>query len=186
MKAAKRKAIGKSLRFDVFTRDGYTCRYCGRQSDTVILHVDHVIPVSKGGTNDPENLVTACADCNMGKSNKNPSGAAPNDQDRLRLSQEMNEQVVAAKAAVESVRARKEIQQQICDYWSSLTLRGSVDTKSLMTVCSFLKEFPLDDVLGWIDRAFNTCGHSDKSMGMYISGIRRCVKAEAAGKEEEQ
>lgn len=56
------------LRFAILNRDGFTCRYCGRRSPTVELMVDHIIPFSKGGTDDPENLCAACSDCNAGKS----------------------------------------------------------------------------------------------------------------------
>ncbi len=56
------------LRFQVFTRDNFTCRYCGRIPPQVSLQVDHVIPYSKGGATELGNLVTACSECNMGKS----------------------------------------------------------------------------------------------------------------------
>jgi len=65
----ERKNIGKKLRFEVFKRDKFTCQYCGRMAPDVILQVDHINPVSKGGTNDILNLVTSCLDCNSGKSN---------------------------------------------------------------------------------------------------------------------
>jgi HNH endonuclease len=60
-------AIGPRLRFEVFKRDRFTCAYCGRTAADVLLHVDHVIPVVAGGTDDLANLVTACVDCNLGK-----------------------------------------------------------------------------------------------------------------------
>jgi 5-methylcytosine-specific restriction endonuclease McrA len=60
--------IGKALRFRILARDRFRCRYCGRKSPEVELHVDHVKPRSQGGTNEPGNLVTACTDCNLGKS----------------------------------------------------------------------------------------------------------------------
>ncbi len=64
----ERVAIGKKLRFRVFARDGFRCQYCGRPAgDGVILHVDHRVPVARGGTNDESNLATACSDCNLGK-----------------------------------------------------------------------------------------------------------------------
>jgi hypothetical protein len=67
----KRRSISKSVRFDVFNRDGFKCRYCGRsQNDGAVLHLDHVLAVARGGSNDAVNLVTACADCNLGKSDK--------------------------------------------------------------------------------------------------------------------
>jgi phage FluMu protein Com len=74
--AAKRRAklraeVAVGLRFDVFRRDGFRCRYCGRSvEDGAILHADHVIPESKGGPTTLENLVTACQECNIGKSDK--------------------------------------------------------------------------------------------------------------------
>lgn len=57
------------LRYSVLSRDGFRCQYCGRspQGDGVKLVVDHIIPVSKGGTNEENNLITACTDCNRGK-----------------------------------------------------------------------------------------------------------------------
>lgn len=64
-------------RFDVLVRDNYTCRYCGRQAPNVVLHVDHVIPVAKGGTDDPDNLVTACYDCNEGKGTRHSGVEEP-------------------------------------------------------------------------------------------------------------
>jgi hypothetical protein len=63
----KREPISKKLRFEIFKRDNFTCVYCGRKPPTVVLEIDHVIPVSKDGTNDDINLVTSCFDCNNGK-----------------------------------------------------------------------------------------------------------------------
>lgn len=48
----------------IFQRDGFTCRYCGGTDD---LTCDHVRPLSRGGSNDPDNLVTACRACNTAK-----------------------------------------------------------------------------------------------------------------------
>ena len=65
--APGRKPLSKRLRFMVLERDNFTCRYCGAKAPDVELQVDHVIPVAKGGADDPDNLVTACVDCNSGK-----------------------------------------------------------------------------------------------------------------------
>jgi 5-methylcytosine-specific restriction endonuclease McrA len=58
------------VRFQVLKRDGHRCRGCGATSEVEVLHVDHIIPVSKGGTTDLENLQTLCQTCNLGKSNR--------------------------------------------------------------------------------------------------------------------
>jgi hypothetical protein len=64
---AKRKAVSKKTRFDVFKRDCFKCQYCGSHPPKVILHVDHINPVANGGTNESDNLVTSCEACNLGK-----------------------------------------------------------------------------------------------------------------------
>lgn len=67
--------VSKRLRYEVLRRDGHACRYCGATAPEVKLTVDHVVPVALGGTDQPDNLVTACADCNSGKSATPPSSA---------------------------------------------------------------------------------------------------------------
>lgn len=66
----RRKSTGKRLRFEIFKRDGFACQYCGAQPPDVVLVVDHIHPVAKGGDNDPLNLITACEPCNQGKADK--------------------------------------------------------------------------------------------------------------------
>lgn len=66
----KRVPFRPETRFAILERDSFTCRYCGRSAATVELHVDHIKPVAKGGSDDPANLVTACRDCNLGKSDR--------------------------------------------------------------------------------------------------------------------
>jgi 5-methylcytosine-specific restriction endonuclease McrA len=60
----------------LFARDRYRCQYCGRsQADLKpreSLTRDHLIPLSRGGTNDWKNVVTACSPCNARKGNRLP------------------------------------------------------------------------------------------------------------------
>ena len=59
------------MRYDILRRDGFKCVRCGRGSaDGVKLHVDHIVPVSRGGKSTMDNLQTLCEDCNCGKGNK--------------------------------------------------------------------------------------------------------------------
>lgn len=55
------------LRGQVFERDGLECAYCGATSQLVC---DHVTPLIAGGTNDLNNLITACRSCNASKGGK--------------------------------------------------------------------------------------------------------------------
>jgi len=67
-----KSSISWRLRFIVMRQDGFKCKICGRSPATdpkIILHVDHIIPWSKGGETVPENLQTLCSKCNIGKSN---------------------------------------------------------------------------------------------------------------------
>ena len=56
-------------RFNVFLRDRFQCQYCGSHDD---LTFDHVLPRSKGGRTTWENVVAACAPCNLKKANRLP------------------------------------------------------------------------------------------------------------------
>jgi len=59
-----------SKRFDIMAKSNFKCVYCGRKAPEVELELEHIIPRAKGGTDDTENLVVACKDCNSGKSDK--------------------------------------------------------------------------------------------------------------------
>lgn len=83
----KRKTLGQRIRMMVAQRDGFMCRYCDRSFDAtkcvnrygylyiqekgrLEFHIDHIKPVSLGGTDEIENLAFSCAKCNLKKSKK--------------------------------------------------------------------------------------------------------------------
>ena len=59
-------------RFNLFLRDAFTCQYCTKDTE---LTFDHVIPRSRGGRTTWENIVTACARCNLAKGGRTPHEA---------------------------------------------------------------------------------------------------------------
>jgi len=65
-------AVSKRVRYEVLRRDRHACRYCGATAPAVKLTIDHVVPTALGGSDDPSNLVTACAACNSGKTSTTP------------------------------------------------------------------------------------------------------------------
>lgn len=71
-RVSNRRPVSMALRWELLVRDGFRCRYCGRSSPDVALAIDHIIPVARGGTDDPSNLTVACVDCNGGKSDRLP------------------------------------------------------------------------------------------------------------------
>ena len=70
--AARRPAF---TRFNVFLRDRFSCQYCGEPYPSHDLTFDHVVPRSRGGRTTWENIVTACARCNLTKGGRTPHEA---------------------------------------------------------------------------------------------------------------
>jgi len=68
----KRMEFNRMNKRVILERDAYRCKQCGSYKN---LHVDHIIPLSRGGTNDDTNLQTLCGLCNLRKSNKVESPA---------------------------------------------------------------------------------------------------------------
>jgi predicted restriction endonuclease len=69
--AEQRIKVMPAMRWRVFQRDEWKCVACGRGSqDDVILHIDHIVPRSKGGKDELDNYQTLCHLCNIGKSNR--------------------------------------------------------------------------------------------------------------------
>lgn len=69
----QRALMTKKLREFIKTRDNYTCCTCGNSTHVepnLLLEIDHIIPVSKGGQTEEANLQTLCWKCNRAKSNK--------------------------------------------------------------------------------------------------------------------
>lgn len=69
----QRKLMTPELRKEIMRRDHYTCQKCGKyMPDEVGLHIDHIVPVSKGGKTVASNLRVLCSKCNGSKSDKMP------------------------------------------------------------------------------------------------------------------
>ena len=75
------RTISPQLRNEILERNGFTCQLCGAGAgDTdpfnpnrkVRLHIDHIVPISQGGTDDKDNLRFLCSACNQGRANVQP------------------------------------------------------------------------------------------------------------------
>lgn len=91
----KRKGISKKTRFEIFKRDKFTCQFCGQIAPNVILEIDHIKPVVKGGDNNLLNLLTSCFDCNRGKSKNelNDDSILKKQTNQLKLLEEKRQQL---------------------------------------------------------------------------------------------
>jgi len=70
----KRRESGKQ-RYRIFQRDAFKCQYCEKRFSPQELTLDHIVPKSRGGSDEPENLVAACVDCNQEKDDRTPEEA---------------------------------------------------------------------------------------------------------------
>lgn len=135
----------KSIRFEVFKRDGFICQYCGRTPPAVILEVDHVIPKVEGGPDDINNYVTACFDCNRGKGGKMLDSIPPGVEENLHLMEERREQLKTYNALIEDQEREYEagavaIAKFFTEY---IPGRSLSDNFKRTSVKRFLKSLPL-------------------------------------------
>lgn len=79
---ARREHIPARLRHEVFKRDNYRCRECGATNKETTLEIDHIVPVSKGGSNSLSNLQTLCKKCNRAKHTRTWVGGATDSSSR--------------------------------------------------------------------------------------------------------
>lgn len=125
---SNRKPISKKLRFEVFKRDSFKCQYCGSSAPDVILHVDHIEPISKGGDNSIVNLITACNSCNLGKSDRRLS-----DDSAVRKQKEQ----------LDELNKRREQLQMMMKWRQEIK---SIDDQYIESFCNQYKEL----VPGWV------------------------------------
>lgn len=151
----KRKPLSKKIRFEVFKRDSFKCQYCGRSAPEVVLHVDHIKPVAEGGTNDIMNLITACAECNLGKGKRKLSDSSVIEKQRKQL-EELNERREQLEMLVEWKKGLDElgdreveiIVERISDETGtpcSLTAAGEKTAKG------WIKKYPLEEILNAVE-----------------------------------
>jgi hypothetical protein len=148
---AERKSISKKLRFEVFKRDSFTCQYCGKSAPEVVLEADHITPVSKGGKNTITNLITACFDCNRGKSDKKLTEnqtvkAQKKELDKLNERKEQLEMM--AKWQMELIDIEKREAEKIIELVNMrYKLNVSLTDKGIKDMISLIKKYSFNEVL---------------------------------------
>lgn len=113
-----RKQVKQVDRFEVFKRDGFKCQYCGSTPPTVVLVVDHIVPVKAGGTNHHDNLITACEPCNQGKAARSLEAIPQSLKERAI---DIGEKELQIRGYQEILRAREERIEgecwEVADMW---------------------------------------------------------------------
>lgn len=120
----RRKPLSVRARFEVFKRDNFTCRYCARTTPDVVLEIDHVVPVAEGGSDDAMNLVTACWECNSGKSavplNQIITGEDPHDR-AVMLLEKQRQLKEYDRVLANALAYRTNVAQDLLNWWCDET-----------------------------------------------------------------
>jgi hypothetical protein len=151
----RRQQISKKLRFDIFKRDGFICQYCGQTPPNVVLEIDHIIPVKSKGTNDINNLITACFDCNRGKGANNLNLIPEKLKDNIENIKEKEEQYKEYTKVL--LKAQKRLNKEIDivnlkynEYFKKYELSEQFKKTSLT---KFLKKIHYTEVVSAMENA---------------------------------
>lgn len=163
-----------SLRFEVFKRDNFTCRYCGKKSPEAILEVDHIHPESKGGLTELENLVTACFECNRGKGAQLLS-SVPIESDIHEKAIEIAERERQIEElnywrAKQRAREDKDI-RCLYKYWDDNAYYYRNPSFEPESVRRFLQSFCYEDILALLAQALSRGDLSEPRQWKYFCGI---------------
>lgn len=149
-----RKGIPKKIRFEVLKRDGFKCQYCGASAPDVVLHIDHISPVSKGGGNDIMNLITSCEACNLGKSDKELNDKSSIEKQRKQLEElsEKREQLqMMIKWRNELSKMDDEVVNSLAEHIESFMGDLTVSDSGKRSIKKWLKTFTFDEIYSAID-----------------------------------
>lgn len=173
-----RKAISKRVRFEVFKRDQFICQYCGAHPPIVILHLDHIDPVVAGGSNDIDNLVTACEACNQGKGGRLLSA----------IPESLSNKAIRVAEAEEQLRGYQDIMRERAgrieeEAWevAEKLYPGAGDRgfncRDLLTIKKFINRMGLFDVLEMADVALGKKPWGGTVLFRYFCGCCwRCIR----------
>jgi hypothetical protein len=165
MTISKRLTISKKIRFDVFKRDFFQCQYCGQFPPKVILEIDHIHPVSKGGTNDADNLITACFDCNRGKANGLITSIPLSVLEKTEVLLEKQEQVKAYEKLIKSIKRKAQKNVDLVEYAFKNVYEDYTFTSTFRTsVEQFLKKLTCFEVVESMEIAVSRGDDADHAI----------------------
>lgn len=180
-------AVSKRTRYEVLRRDDFTCRYC-RSKDNE-LHVDHVTPVSLGGTDKPDNLVAACKDCNLGKASSGPDAATLDHLDEQTIAYEKARAAVVARET-KKAKAKRKVYKQVTDTWETCAPRyAELAPDWRTTVTTWIgRGLPVERVLEAFEIACGKTHLPDHAIYPYackiawnwITDLENAIRAEAS------
>lgn len=173
-------AFSKGTRFEIFKRDGFQCQYCGSTPPLVTLEADHIDPQANGGSDEIDNGITSCMDCNRGKGAKLLSVVPMPFSEKMKLQEERAAQIEAYTEMQLSLRRkREEVVSLIGRYWYNKLQQKQNEfefgEERARSIRMFLDRLVLPDILDSIDVAHNkfhwSSTDSDYKMWRYFCGV---------------
>jgi HNH endonuclease len=181
-------SLSVRTRFEIFKRDRFTCAYCGQTPPNVLLECDHVVPRAAGGSDEIENLITACQDCNRGKSSRllDESFAPTISRE---TAEDAQEALAQAKAYVDAVTAERALFEHLValvwDGWAKAFGAERVESADgtswvfndyqrfpeERSVRSILRRLPLATVLEAIDITAGRMRRANQDGCRYFYGV---------------
>lgn len=167
-----RKQISTKTRFEIFKRDMFKCQYCGKTPPSVILEVDHIIPVCNGGNNSNENLITACFECNRGKAGNELTQITETLEDKHLKIAEKELQYKAYKKLLDKVEKRlqdeiNQVDDLYTEYFPEYEFNDRFKNTSLKM---FIEKLGVHEVLNALHKAVAKIPHQDRCI-KYLCGI---------------
>lgn len=190
--AIKRIGLGNKIRFEVFRRDSFKCQYCGKSAPDIILNVDHINPVSKGGTNDIFNLITSCYECNQGKKARKLSEETEISKQKKQLdllNERRNQLDMLLKWKTGLIEYKEDQAQKIANYLiKKLGSKDQIISESgLLKINLYLKKLTasklieiVDDIIETLSDSIAYFGITDKTFEIIFSMLHARYKSETA------
>lgn len=171
MAKGPREPLSKKIRFEVFKRDSFSCQYCGSIPPQVVLEVDHLIPISKGGDNAIDNLITSCFNCNRGKSATELSTLPQTTAEKAMILKEKQEQYKAFKKLQLQIQnsLKKEV-EEICDVYTMFFEKFTPTERFKVSIKTFISKLGYSEVLDSMEIACSKISDSEKAL-KYFCGI---------------
>lgn len=171
-----RQTIRPSDRFRIFQRDGFCCRYCGKQPGETELQIDHLIPHAKGGDNSYLNLITSCRLCNAGKG-QNAAERVPIPMDVIERTKDYANRIASLTAESKKLLKAELAESDLaCDFINKVVYIGKseITPSDIACVRSLRREFGDEPVLAWMRAAVA----KDVDMRHFCRWMYGCAKHE--------
>ena len=165
-------SISKKIRFEVFKRDGFKCQYCGGTPPDCLLEVDHIQPKSKEGSDDINNLITSCFDCNRGKSNVELTRIPQTLFENIDTLKEQENQLAEYQKLIRKIERRKNKEINEVEKVFQAFYEGKEFTNAFrVSVKTFIKRLSLFDVKESMEKGCSKIRTDPEGALKYFCGI---------------